>query len=139
MDDINTSQDQDQSQNHEPATKTFTKEELDKAVKDSIASEREKFQKEHEVAMAEMEKSIKARELRMDAVEQLQAQGFPTNLVDALNCSDKETMKNSIAILSKAFGEYSTQGKSKAAHASGIVPAKSGLAKGDPIRNAMGL
>ena len=137
MDNINMNQ--GQSRNHEPSTKTFTQEELDKAVKDSIASEREKFQKEHEAAMAEMEKSIKARELRMDAVEQLQAKGFPTNLVDALNCSDEETMNNSIALLSKAFGEYSTQGKNNAAGPSGIKPAKSGLAKGDPIRSAMGL
>lgn len=137
MDNINMNQ--GQSQNHEPSTKTFTQEELDKAVKDSIASEREKFQKEHEAAMAEMEKSIKARELKMDAMEQLQAKGFPTNLVDALNCSDEETMNNSIALLSKAFGEYSTQGKNNAAGPSGIKPAKSGLAKGDPIRSAMGL
>lgn len=137
MDNINMNQ--GQSQNHEPSTKTFTQEELDKAVKDSIALEREKFQKEHEAAMAEMEKSIKARELRMNAVEQLQVQGFPTNLVDALNCSDEETMKNSIALLSKAFGEYSTQGKDKAP-ARGITPVeKSGAGKGDPIRSAMGL
>lgn len=137
MDNINMNQ--GQSQDQEPTTKTFTQEELDKAVKDSIASEREKFQKEHETAMAEMEKSIKARELKMDAMEQLHAKGFPTNLVDALNCSDEETMNNSIALLSKAFGEYSTQGKNKAA-ASGITPVeKSGPSKGDPIRSAMGL
>lgn len=119
--------------------KTYTHEELDKIVQDSIAAEREKLQKEHSAAMAEMEQSIKVRELRMNAIEQLQSKGLPTSLVDALNCSDEDTMNNSIKILSKAYETQNIKATQEGAPA-GISPAKeSGFRSFDPIRNAMGL
>lgn len=83
--------------------KTFTQEEVNSIVSERLKRERDKMGKEQEEKLNEREKAIAARELRMTATEQLNAAGLPKTLVDAINCSDEETMMKSIDILSKAF------------------------------------
>lgn len=83
--------------------KTFTQEEVNTIISDRLKRERDKMSKEQEEKLNERERAIAARELRMTATEKLADAGLPKTLVDALNCSDEETMNKSIEIISKAF------------------------------------
>lgn len=113
--------------------KTFTQDEVNKIVQERLAKERKKMQEEHATALSEMEKSVKARELRMNAMEKLQSKGLPSNLVDALNCTDDKTMDNSIEILANAYKQTDTHIKQN------YTPINGGAVTSDPIREAMGL
>lgn len=113
--------------------RTFTQEEVNSIVKERLAKEKDKLKREQDTFFAEREKKIADRELRMAAVEKLQEKGIPTALVDAINCSDDESIEKSIEILMQA---YKNPVEEKAAS---YVPAYGGENISDPIRAAMGL
>lgn len=83
--------------------KIFTQEEVNTIISDRLKRERDKMGKEQEEKLNERERAIAAREMRIEATEKLTAAGLPKTIVDALNCSDEETMNKSIEIISKAF------------------------------------
>lgn len=118
--------------------KTFTQEEVNKIVSKRLTEEREKMQKEQDATLAEREQAIKAREMRMSAIEKLQEKGLPTSLADALNCSDEKALESGIEILSNTYGQASTGTNT---HVEQPYSPRGGGAplKDDPIRRAMGL
>lgn len=85
------------------AGKTFTQDEVNQIVKNRLKEERGKMQKEQDAALLEREQAITAREMRMTAREKLNEKGLPADLVDAINCSDEDTINKSIEILSKNY------------------------------------
>ena len=111
--------------------KKFTQEEVNQIVSNRLKEEREKMKKEQDASFAEREKEITAREMRMNALEKLQKSGLPSSLVEAINCSDDETMTKSIDILMQT---YKTEPQHREA---GYTP-KDGSAR-DGVREAMGL
>ena len=118
----------------EDNTKTFTQEEVNRIVSKRLSEEKEKMQKEQDAAIAEIEKSVKAREMRMNAIEKLHANGLPSDLADVLNCSDDESLDRSIEILSHTYRKESVHEKQRYSPMGG-----SANNTDDPIRRAMGL
>lgn len=135
------------NQNANPAAdqgtgeKTFTQEDVNRIVGERLAKEKAKNSGEADLAKREQE--LAQRELHMTAKELLSEKGLPVQLFDALNCTDEETMKKSIATIEKAFNEYKANlpkpvFKGFQPGASGKIPTTP--ATGDlEIRKAMGL
>lgn len=139
---------QNKNQNADPAAgqgtgeKTFTQDDVNRIVQERLAKEKAKSSGEADFAKREQE--LAQRELHMTARELLSNKDLPVQLFDALNCTDEETMKKSIATIETVFNEY----KAKAAGnikfvgfqpgASGIMP-KAEAAGDLEIRQAMGL
>lgn len=100
------------NQNADPAAgtgeKTFTQDDVNRIVGERLAKEKAKGEAE----FSKRERELAQRELRMAAKETLSAKGLPAELLDALNCSDQETLGKSIATIEKVFNEY----KANAAH-----------------------
>ena len=98
------------NQNANPAAdqgtgeKTFTQEDVNRIVGERLAKEKAKNSGEADFAKREQE--LAQRELHMTVKELLSEKGLPVQLFDALNCTDEETMKKSIATIEKIFNEY---------------------------------
>ena len=92
--------------NTNPATgeKTFTQEDVNRIVQERLA--KEKAKSNGETDFAKREQDLVRRELNMSAREILTEKGLPTQLLDALNCADEETMKKSISTIETVFSEY---------------------------------
>ena len=125
-------------QQQAPEVKTFTQEEVNNIVSDRLKRERDKMGKEQEEKLNERERAIAARELRMTATEKLADAGLPKTLVDALNCSDEETMNKSIEIISKAFQEQGNM-TSETQKRVLYTPRGSEIVAGPDFRNVMGI
>ena len=136
------------NQNANPAAdqgtgeKTFTQEDVNRIVGERLAKEKAKNSGEADFAKREQE--LAQRELHMTAKELLSEKGLPVQLFDALNCTDEETMKKSIATIEKAFNDYKANA-TKQVKFTGFQPGASETmpkaeAAGDlEIRKAMGL
>lgn len=98
------------NQNANPAAdqgtgeKTFTQEDVNRIVGERLAKEKAKNSGEADFAKREQE--LARRELHMTAKELLSEKGLPVQLFDALNCTDEEGMKKSIATIEKVFNDY---------------------------------
>lgn len=114
--------------------KTFTQEEVNQIVSSRLKEEREKMKKEQDAAFAEREAALAGREARMDAIGKLRSKGLPDTLVDAINCTDGDSVDKSIEILAQTY----KQGSNTQPHAP-YHPAGGTGEKPDPIRAAMGL
>lgn len=117
----------------EETGKTFTQEDVNRIISDRLGKERDKIKKEQEAALEKREKEIAVREMRMNALEKLNSRGLPSELVEAINYSDEESVDKSIEILAKNYAGPSISRNS------GYVPRNGGTVKGDDIRQAMGL
>lgn len=114
--------------------KTFTQEEVNQIVSNRLKEEREKLKKEQDAAFADREKAINAREMRMTVAEELHKKGLPSSLVDAINCTDKDTMNKSIEILMQTY-KSNVQEPQRTPY----VPQNGAETHSDPVRGAMGL
>lgn len=131
--------------------KTFTQDDVNRIVGERLAKERAKTTADragdtkeeiNDVKLREKERELEQRELRLSAREMLIDKGLPEQLLDALNCSDKETMEKSILIIKEVFNGYESK-LQKPIKIIGAVPG-SGLRNDDiggdyEIRKAMGL
>ena len=136
------------NQNANPAAdqgtgeKTFTQEDVNRIVGERLA--KEKAKNSGEVDLAKREQELAQRELYMTAKELLSEKGLPVQLFDALNCTDEETMKKSIATIEKVFNECKANATSDIKFkgfqpgASQAMP-KAEAAEDLEIRKAMGL
>ncbi|MBD5528412.1 MAG: DUF4355 domain-containing protein [Lachnospiraceae bacterium] len=122
--------------------RTFTQDDVNRIIQERLAKERAKNSGEADLAKREQE--LARRELHMSAKEMLAEKGLPVQLLDALNCTDKETMEKSIATLETVFNEYKANASSNMRF-TGFQPGASGIMPdaektGDlEIRRAMGL
>lgn len=114
--------------------KTFTQEEVNQIVSSRLKEEREKMKREQDAVIADMEKNIKAREMRMNVLDRLKSKGLPESLADAINCSDEVSINKSIEILTNTY-KTGENGHLKAEY----HPVGGTGERTDPIREAMGL
>lgn len=84
--------------------KTFTQEDVNRIVQERLAKEKAKSSGDADFAKREQE--LARRELHMTAKEMLSEKGLPVQLFDALNCTDEESLKKSVATIEKIFNEY---------------------------------
>lgn len=100
MEDVRTNQ--TEGINAGTGEKTFTQDDVNRIIGERLAKEKAKGEAE----ISKREQELAQRELRMTAKETLSTKGLPADLLDALNCSDRETMEKSIATIEKVFNEY---------------------------------
>lgn len=132
------------NQNTDPAAesggKTFSQEDVNRIVGERLAKEKAKGEAE----FSKRERELAQRELRMTAKETLSSKGLPAELLDTLNCSDRETMEKSISTVEKIFNGYKANAISNIKFkgfqpgASGKMP-DAGATEDIEIRKAMGL
>ncbi len=138
-----------QNQNTDPMTnqgtgaKTFTQEDVNRIVGERLAKEKAKSNNDADFSKREHE--LAQRELSLNAKELLAEKDLPVQLLDALNCMDKETMEKSIEIIETVFNEYKANA-TKQMKFKGFQPAVSQSVSGISevtddleIRKAMGL
>lgn len=114
--------------------RTFTQEEVNQIVSSRLKEEREKMKREQDAAFAEREQNIKAREMRINVLDKLKSKGLPESLVDAINCSDEESVNKSIEVLTNTYKAEQGEFQRATYHPQGGTGEKQ-----DPIRAAMGL
>lgn len=101
---------QNQNQNADPAAnqgtgeRTFTQEDVNRILGERLAKEKAKTNNDTDFSKREQE--LAQRELRLTAKESLTEKNLPVQLLDALNCADKETMEKSISTIETIFNEY---------------------------------
>ncbi len=88
--------------------RTFTQDEVNDIVQKRLAKERERlskvFQEEKQLSeLEERERNILKRELRADAIEELNKRGLPTRLADLLDYSSGENFNSSMAEVTAIF------------------------------------
>ena len=130
-----------EGQDTQQGDKTFTQDDLNRIVTKRLAEDRAKGEQE----LRQKQQELDMRELRITAHEVLQQKGLPVDIIDALNCKDKDTMQKSIDFIDKLIQDKI---KEKAAPLQitgakpAAAPAYNGMDRrptGDPIRAAMGL
>ena len=113
----------------EPAEKTFTQDDINRIVSQTIASERKKAEAavaqarqeaeqlsqmsaeqraerqmtERETALAVREEALKHREIHAAAVQLLQEKGLPAELADAMEFADEASMRAAVTQLEQVF------------------------------------
>mgnify|MGYP001190251175 CR=1 FL=1 len=113
----------------ETAEKAFTQDDINRIVNQTIASERKKAETavaqarqeaeqlaqmtaeqraqhqmtERETALAQREEALQRREIHAAAVQLLQEKGLPSELADALEYTDEQSMRAAIDQLEQAF------------------------------------
>lgn len=86
--------------------KTFTQDEVDNLISESLASEKAKY----EATFAEKEQNIKKMELRLKAKEMLIDSNIPIELLDVIKFSDEASLDKNISIVKKYFNDNSKNG-----------------------------
>lgn len=82
-----------------PEGKTFSQDEVNAIIKDRLAKEKDKAQKQFEA----LTKDLARKELDFTAKELLSSKGIPADILGALKYDDEETLKASVAIVEKLF------------------------------------
>lgn len=90
----------------EKELKTFTQDEVNALISESLASEKAKY----ESMLAEKEQRIKETELILRAKEMLLDSNIPVELLDILKFSDDTTLENAISLMKKHFKDNSKNG-----------------------------
>lgn len=90
----------------EKELKTFTQDEVDALISESLASEKVKY----ESMLAEKEQRFKETELILRAKEMLLDSNIPVELLDVLKFSDDATLENAISLMKKHFKDNSKNG-----------------------------
>ena len=120
--------------------KLFTQDEVNRIIGERLARVRSA---QEGAESSEREQSLDQREIRLDARERLADLGISKDLLPLVNCSSKETMKESIDLIAAQFEK-----KSKPENSYRIVTGVSNSGNGagrkagasdDEIRAAMGL
>jgi len=142
MEDKNMNQNADPAASQGTGEKTFTQEDVNRIVGERLAKEKAKSNGDADFSKREQE--LEQRELRLTAKEVLTDKGLPVQLLDALNCTDKETMEKSIATIETIFNDYKANA-TKQIKFTGFQPGAgnrmpdTGATEDLEIRKAMGL
>lgn len=143
MEENNMNQNADPAAGQGTGERTFTQDDVNRIVQERLAKEKAKNSGEADFAKREQE--LAQRELRMNAKELLSEKSLPVQILDALNCTDKETMEKSIATIETVFNEYKANATSNIKlkgfqpGVSAAMPDVGKLAGDLEIRKAMGL
>lgn len=123
--------------NPDAGEKTFTQDDVNRIIGERLAKEKSKGDQD----FSKREQELQQREIKLTAKEMLNDKGLSVQLVDALNCTSKETLEKSISVIEQVFNENkkeNTKFKIK-----GAKPGESGNEPQDKptdaaIRKAMG-
>lgn len=105
------------NQNPAAGERTFTQEDVNRIVGERLAKEKAKG----ETDFSKKEQELVQRELRLSAKEMLSSRNLSMQLIDALNCTNKESLEKSIEIIEKVFNENKKE--ASIAKIKGAVPA----------------
>lgn len=108
--------DQQQAENNsevqqEPEVKTFTQDEVNDIVEKRLNRERKKFSHmvnggdPKELELAERERALDERELRIDMKDVVKSKNLPDSVLDYLDYKDRESCEKSLEVLEKIVGE----------------------------------
>lgn len=89
------------TQNPGTGDKTFTQDDVNRIIGERLAKEKTKG----DTDFSKKEQELAQREIRLSAKEMLSDSNLPVQLIDALNCTSKETLEKSISIIEKVFNE----------------------------------
>lgn len=87
--------------------RTFTQEDVNRIVQERLA----RVKTDAAPDLQERERQLEQRSLYLDAREKLADAGLPKELLDALNCSSKESMEKSIKIIQGLMGKSGASGQ----------------------------
>lgn len=132
---------EDNMTNQNPGTgdKTFTQDDVNRIIGERLAKEKTKG----DTDFSKKEQELAQREIRLSAKEMLSDSNLPVQLIDALNCTSKETLEKSISIIEQVMKEKSKEAPNR--QFKGAIPGQSKdndfeSDNGDAaIRKAMGL
>lgn len=131
-----------QNEGNNPANeKLFTQEEVNRIIGERLSRVKTDSSRD----LQEREQRATARELQLDAREKLMDAGLPKELLDAINCSTKEAMENSIKVIQGLYGGNNSGNTQKPVYrvSTGVNmssgPNRSGVNDPEAIRKAMGL
>ena len=124
--------------------KTFTQEEVNKIVEKRLSRERQKIadllgQDEAEKKLAEREKAVAYKEMRMEAAEAFSHAGIPSELLDLLDYKDKESCAKSVEAVKKAFRNSVSVGVERRLRGSAPPRCPADEEPIDQVRKAFGL
>ena len=109
---------------------SFTQEDVNRIVGERLSKERQKLEQE----LAKMEDELNKKEFQINAAQLLKEKHYPDTLLEALSCSDIESLQKSIGIIEKYFKIKPGFGGYKAPN-----PAGSFYDADAEIRSAMGI
>lgn len=127
---------------HNTEEKTFTQGEVNKIVSDRLRTERKKLEAavtgEYTAELAERERDILQRELKMDAKERLQEAGLPPSAAKLLRYDDEETYKQSLEDALAVIGEIvaPTVDQQIKERLKGTTPKAIPVFSSDPLKSA---
>lgn len=140
-------EEQQEKTGEETAGKTFTQEEVDKIVEKRLNRERKKFtnmlegKDPKQMEIEERETAVSKRELQLEIRDQIKEKGWPSEIYEFLDYTDKESCKKSVETLDKLISAAVNQEIEK--RLIGGVPLKKGPSTleepSDTLRNAFGL
>ena len=100
---------QNKEEGQETEPRMFTQEEVNKIVEKRLSRERQKLagvigsDDPREIALAERERAVSEKELRLDTAETFRREGLPMEALDLINYTDKEQCEQSIELVRKVF------------------------------------
>ena len=93
----------------QPEVKTFTQEEVNKIVEKRLNRERQRLaaamgtQTPKELELAERERAVTEKELRLDAAETFRQEHLPAEALELLNYNDRESCEQSIELVRRVY------------------------------------
>jgi hypothetical protein len=127
-----------QNTNSAAEEKTFTQDDVNRIIGERLAKEKAKGEQD----FSKREQKLQQREICLTAKEMLSDKGLSVKLIDALNCTNKETLEKSISILEEVLKE--NKEKASQVKLKGIIPVDRSSrtpseTPDDTLREAMGL
>lgn len=89
------------TQNPGTGDKTFTQDDVNRIIGERLAKEKTKG----DTDFSKKEQELAQREIRLSAKEMLSEHNLSVQLIDALNCTSKETLEKSISIIEQVMKE----------------------------------
>lgn len=120
--------------------KTFSQEEVNSIIRDRLAKEKDKTQKQFEA----MEKELALKELNFKAKELVTGKGLSLDILEVLKFDDEASLQNSIQILENVFkaadpAQAQAPGYGLTVNSAGSHGAIQQLTADSSIKAAMGL
>lgn len=88
-----------------PEGKTFSQEEVNSIIRDRLAKEKDKTQKQVEA----IEKEYQQKELTLKAKELLSSKGLSQDILEALKFEDEETLNKSVSIVESIINSIQSE------------------------------
>ena len=122
----------------EDAQKSFTQDDVNRIVQERLARERERINSMINEDEG-IRKELTANRLKLNATKELNAAGYPIELVDFVDCADEKACKESIKKISKVYDLAYQNATADIYRANGRIPGRGntgGGAVNDKLRNA---